>query len=194
MDVGTGDGHAVLREARRDPETLVVGVDPVASAMATAARRAVAKPSRGGCSNAVFVVSAVEGLTLEVAGLADCVTVNFPWRSLLQGVLGRNRRVLTALAALPAPPGLVEVLLSATERDRIDLPDEADLRASYQAAGLDVLEYRLSTDDEIAASGSSWARRLGAGQRRPVCASHRQTLGRASHEFRPFSHLKAGLE
>ena len=168
MDVGTGDGHSVLREARRDPETLVVGVDPVASAMATAARRAVAKPSRGGCSNAVFVVSAVEDLTLEVAGLADRVTANFPWGSLLQGVLGRNRRVLTALAALPAPPGLVEVLLSATERDRIDLPDEADLRASYQAAGLEVLEYRLATDDEIAASGSSWARRLGAGQRRPV--------------------------
>jgi tRNA G46 methylase TrmB len=55
--VGTGDGRYVLRAASQDPDTLFVGVDANAAAMAAASRRAV---RRGSLPNALFVVVAAE--------------------------------------------------------------------------------------------------------------------------------------
>jgi hypothetical protein len=46
--------------------------------MAEASRRAAAKPGRGGLSNALFVVSAVEVLPGELNGAADLITAHFP--------------------------------------------------------------------------------------------------------------------
>jgi 16S rRNA (adenine(1408)-N(1))-methyltransferase len=57
VDLGTGDGRYVLAAAAEQPETLVIGVDASASAMAEAARRAAL---RVGLPNAVFVVAAAE--------------------------------------------------------------------------------------------------------------------------------------
>jgi len=57
VDLGTGDGRAVLAAAAACPETLVVGVDAVAAAMADASRRAL---RRDPLPNAVFVVAAAE--------------------------------------------------------------------------------------------------------------------------------------
>jgi tRNA G46 methylase TrmB len=44
VDLGTGDGKAVLARAAAEPASLVVGVDAVATATAAAARRAGRPP------------------------------------------------------------------------------------------------------------------------------------------------------
>ena len=62
IDLGTGDGRYVLAAAAAQPDRLVIGVDANAQSMATASRRASAKPARGGLPNALFVVAAVEAL------------------------------------------------------------------------------------------------------------------------------------
>ena len=168
MDVGTGDGRLVIREAHRDPRALVVGVDANASAMREAARRAAAKQSRGGCPNAIFVVAAVEALPAGMAGFAGRVTVNFPWGSLLRGCLGQEPAVLHRLAVLLDDGAELEALVSLVDRDGLVSPSEEHLRVSYRAASLDLQEYRQATSGEIATCRSSWARRLGAGLSRPV--------------------------
>jgi 16S rRNA (adenine(1408)-N(1))-methyltransferase len=68
----------VLAAAAAQPDRLVIGVDANAAGMAEAARRAAAKPSRGGLPNALFVVAAVEALPPELTGLAYLVTCHFP--------------------------------------------------------------------------------------------------------------------
>jgi 16S rRNA (adenine(1408)-N(1))-methyltransferase len=57
VDLGTGDGRAVLAAARRDPDTLAVGLDANAAAMADASRRAT---RRNALPNALFAVAAAE--------------------------------------------------------------------------------------------------------------------------------------
>jgi methylase of polypeptide subunit release factors len=47
VDLGCGDGRAVLAAAAGRPDRLVVGVDASAAAMAEASRRADRKPGRG---------------------------------------------------------------------------------------------------------------------------------------------------
>ena len=64
IDVGTGDGRFVLRTARERAQSLVVGIDRVQDAMSEVARRASAKPSRGGVANALFLVASAEALRL----------------------------------------------------------------------------------------------------------------------------------
>jgi 16S rRNA (adenine(1408)-N(1))-methyltransferase len=56
LDLGTGDGRHVLAAAAKRPETLVIGVDANAAAMAAASRRA----ARRALPNALFVVAAAE--------------------------------------------------------------------------------------------------------------------------------------
>ena len=54
-DVGTGDGRFVLATAVANPTLLVIGIDPVADALAEASRRAAAPPRKGGLPNALFI-------------------------------------------------------------------------------------------------------------------------------------------
>ncbi len=168
IDAGAGDGHEVLGLARRNARTLAIAVEPAASSLRDAARRAAARPPRGGCPNAIFVVSAVEAWPDEARGLADLVTVHYPWGSLLRGVVGADRLVLDGLARMLAPGGRLEALFSIVERDGVDLPCAEVIREAYRNAGLKLIEHRPATSEEIAAAPSTWARRLGAGRARQV--------------------------
>ena len=173
IDLGTGDGRAVLAAARARPDRLAIGVDACAAAMAAVSRRAAARPERGGCPNALFVVAAVEAMPPELAGLADLVTVRFPWGSLLRGLAAPEPATLCAVRGLLAPGAGLEVLLSVVAGDRagvapLDGPAIDALAAAWADHGLPVSEARPATLAELAASGSSWGRRLGAGGRRPV--------------------------
>lgn len=172
--MGTGDGRAVLERARREPRSLVIGLDANAAAMAEVSRRAAASPSRGGAPNAVFGVAAVEQPPRELIGRADEVSVLFPWGSLLRGALALDDAAAGGLASLVRQTGRVIVTTSITERDQLDLPSLDDpaerrrLAERWRAFGLEVAEIRCATMDEVAATRSTWARRLGAGRSRPV--------------------------
>ena len=166
VDLGTGDGRAVLARAAAHPAALVLGVDAVADSMAEVSRRA-ARAARRGPANAMFLVAAAESLAdTPLAGRADLVTVTFPWSSLLRGVLGLDPAVLAGVAALVAPGGHLEVLASVVPSDPVDgiatlgASHEPAICRAWAAAGLDLVSMRPATAAEIAASRSSWARRL----------------------------------
>jgi 16S rRNA (adenine(1408)-N(1))-methyltransferase len=164
----------VLAAARAQPDRLVVGVDANADAMAVASRRAAAKPGRGGLANAVFMVAAAETLPAELDGLADRVAVYFPWGSLLRGLLGANPAVMTGLTGVMRPGASLSMLISATARDRgagvapIQQRTLHALTDRYGQYGLDLIEVRPATPADIAASHSSWGKRLDAGGQRPA--------------------------
>ncbi len=135
--------------------------------MAEASRRAAARPSRGGHPNVVFVATGVEHVPPALDGLADRVTVRFPWGSLLRGALGLDAPVAAAIARLVAPDGRLEIVLSIVERDgaavghgAFGAQDVERMAAVYGDLGLDLTEARRLTPDEVRATGSTWARRL----------------------------------
>jgi 16S rRNA (adenine(1408)-N(1))-methyltransferase len=183
LDVGCGSGRAVLETAAAEPCAAVIGLDADAAAMADASRRAArsaAGPApRAGFPNARFVAGAAEELPGPFAGRAVEVTVRFPWGSLLEGAVGGGP-VAAGLAASVRPGGRLTLLTGLVARDGLgslqaDVEDPgrlaARLAATYGSLGLIVETCRAATRDEIAASGSSWARRLRAADaRRPVLA------------------------
>lgn len=156
----------MLAAAARDPNGLVIGVDPVASAMAEASRRAARAAARGGLPNALFVAASAESIPAELQGIAAQVVVRFPWASLLRGCLGSDAAVARGLASLLAPRGTLELLLAPAARDRLDgLPTDpaavvAAARATFEGLGLVTLEGREASADEVRSAGSTWAKRL----------------------------------
>ena len=164
----------MLAAAAAEPDRLVVGVDANAAAMAEASRRAGAKPSRGGLANALFVVAAAESLPPELDGVADLVTVHFPWGSLLRGLLGADPAIMTGLTRVMRPGATLSLLLSSTGRDRsagvepIGVGTLEGLAEAYDRRGLAVTQARPATPADVAAARSTWGKRLDAGGRRPA--------------------------
>jgi 16S rRNA (adenine(1408)-N(1))-methyltransferase len=169
LDIGTGDGRAVLTRARAEPASLVVGLDADARSMAESSRRAAKRADRGGALNAVFLAGGAETLPGPLACVASLVTVSFPWGSLLAGALGRDPAVTAGLAGVVRPGGRLEILASIEPRDgvngvgRLHDLDAGTLAEAWAAHGLELRCLRPATREEIDASGSSWGRRLTRG-------------------------------
>jgi len=84
-------------------------------------------------------------------------------------VLGRDDAVLGGVARLLAPGATATVLVSVVPRDGAPaVPPLEALAVAYARHGLALDEARPATIAEIAASRSSWAKRLRAGATRPV--------------------------
>jgi 16S rRNA (adenine(1408)-N(1))-methyltransferase len=172
LDLGTGDGAAVIRRARREAATLVVGVDPNADAMRVASRGAARPPAKGGLPNALFVVAAAEHLPAELDGRFHELHVTLPWGSLLRAAVCAEPWLMEAAQGLVRPGGELHMLLSVTERDAatglpmLDTESVGELAAAWAAGGFEPGEVRRATAEDVRATGSSWARRLDIPRRR----------------------------
>jgi 16S rRNA (adenine(1408)-N(1))-methyltransferase len=98
VDLGTGDGAAVLRLARVCPDILVIGVDADAAGLRDAARKAHRPARKGGLPNTLFLVGdATEALSL-LSGRVHELRIVLPWGSLLREILSGERRFALAVA------------------------------------------------------------------------------------------------
>jgi 16S rRNA (adenine(1408)-N(1))-methyltransferase len=174
VDVGAGDGGYVLHRARSEPTTFAMGLDASPDALADGAWRA----KRARLPNAAFLVDGVERLPRELAGVADEVTVHFPWGSLLRGLLATDEAVLAPLAHLLKAGGELRLLLSATDRDGFTEVTPSLLesrRSAFCEHGLELLRARHASRIDIEAAHSAWAKRLAVGRARSaVIARYRR--------------------
>ncbi len=105
IDVGTGDGRYVLHVARSWPTWFVIGVD--------ACRDNLRRTSRKAPPNALYVIANALALPRELGGMASKVTINFPWGSLLKGLLDGEPMLLEGLLAIARPGAALEIRLNA---------------------------------------------------------------------------------
>ena len=170
-----------------DPGTFVLAIDADARSLVDASRRAAGRPSRGVLPNIVFLAEGVERLPAAFDGLADRVSVNFPWGSLLRGALGLDEATTAAMARLVAPSGRLEIVVSVVERDRRAMgagagpfgnDDIERMTLAFAVHGLVLVETCPLTPDEIRATGSTWAHRLRSDPDRPVWRIAFETTGR----------------
>ena len=157
----------MLAAARRTPDEAFLGLDADASRMREASQRSARPVRKGGLANAWFAMAAGEALPSELDGRVGMLTVILPWGSLLRGALGPESWFSDAVGRVLRPDGSLWMLLSVAPRDGIDGipwldgPTLRDLAARYRDAGWTVLDARPATADDVACSGSSWAKRLG---------------------------------
>jgi 16S rRNA (adenine(1408)-N(1))-methyltransferase len=180
VDLGTGDGRFVYRNARTEPDTLCIGIEPQAKAMQEISRKLHKKPARGGLSNALFIVASLENLPTTLHHCADTIFVNYPWASLLAAFVVPDLSLLTALAQLAKPQTQLQILLNysvfedAAYMQRLGLPDfcESDvtnrLAPALTQIGATIQHYEIFEGPPP--SHTSWAKRLVAGASRKTLA------------------------
>ncbi len=180
VDIGTGDGRFVYAQAKKNSDIFYIGIDPVAENMFEYASKSALKPSKGGVSNAVFIVAAVEDLPEELNNIADKIHVMLPWGSLLEGIIKGNLHVLENLAKIAKQQAEFEfcftydVLREANEIVKRELPIitldylKDYLAKKYSVCGFTLKEVNLMTEKELRTYPTTWAKRLGFGRTREV--------------------------
>lgn len=95
LDLGAGDGAAVLKVARGEPCTLAIGVDADASSLRDVSRKAAGK---GRLPNAAFFVADASEALCVLRGRVDETRITLPWGSLLRRVIDGERAFALAVA------------------------------------------------------------------------------------------------
>jgi 16S rRNA (adenine(1408)-N(1))-methyltransferase len=174
--LGTGDGRFVLDQARRYPRKLCVGIDASAAAMVEGSRIASKKPARGGVANALFVWANVEALPQELYGLADEITINYPWGSLLRALVEPDLSVLRSIRNLAHPDTLFTILINLSVFEDLEycqklrLPPldlaraKTDLVYPYRDAGIHVKKIQIL--DKDVPHKTTWGQKLIRGSSR----------------------------
>jgi tRNA G46 methylase TrmB len=98
VDLGTGDGQAIVRCARANPCGLAIGVDTDASGLRDVSRRAAGPVRKGGLPNALFLVGDASAALKLLYGRVDELRITLPWGSLLRLVLDGEREFAHAVA------------------------------------------------------------------------------------------------
>ncbi len=159
LDLGTGDGRYVRRWAERRPDWFAIGVD--------ASRENLREHSRARLSNLLFIISGAQVLPRELAGMASRLTINFPWGSLLDGLLMADSAVLDGIAALARRGAALELCLNAgalAEFGRTLYAGADRIRENLIRCGWLVDVPRMLDTAALRALPSTWARRIAVGR------------------------------
>ncbi len=165
IDVGTGDGRFVRHVAQTRPATFAIGVDACRENLHDGSRRAPA--------NALFVIASAQSLPRELHRLASRVTINFPWGSLLEGLLAGDPALLAGLAAITRPGAQLEVRLNGGALAEAGWSPGAGSQRVWEtlrATGFDLRAPITLTANDLRGIPTTWARRLAFGRDpRAVC-------------------------
>lgn len=159
LDLGTGDGRFVRHVALADPARLAIGVD--------ACRENLVAASRTAPPNALYVIANALNLPAELRGLASHITINFPWGSLLRGLLESDPDLLQGIGATLEPGGGLELRLNAGALDEEGWAFEQGgdrIQRVLRDAGFTVGSVVPIERKSLRALPSTWAKRLAFGR------------------------------
>ena len=158
LDIGTGDGRFVLHTAQANPHRFVIGLD--------ACRENLRDTSRRAPDNALFVIANACAMPPELRGVASHITINFPWGSLLTGLLDADPALLSGLMAVALPSTIVDVRLNGGALAEAGWPLEAGaahIREVLAAHGLRMKRPVTLDSGDLRAYPTTWAKRLAYG-------------------------------
>jgi 16S rRNA (adenine(1408)-N(1))-methyltransferase len=159
IDIGTGDGRFVQHVAQANPNTFVIGID--------ACRENLVEVSRRTSDNALFVIANAYTLPYELMGLAAKITINFPWGSLLEGLLANDLPLLESLLMVARPQAEVEVRLNAgavAEAGWLLEEGANQIRGILAENGFKVKSPVALTAADLKVFPTTWAKRLAFGR------------------------------
>lgn len=158
LDIGTGDGRFVLKQAQTKRDWLVVGLDSCRENLKDTSRKAPA--------NALFAIGCAFNLPPELENSADLLTLNFPWGSLLEGLLGERPGLYEQLRRVARPTATLEVRLNSSALEQFGYGAEdgvRQIRQNMQRAGLNITHLQTLSEQELRLCPTTWAKRLAFG-------------------------------
>jgi hypothetical protein len=159
LDLGTGDGRYVHSLAKRYPKRFIIGVD--------SCRENLREYSRTKLPNALFVIANAQGLPRELHGLVSHISMNFPWGSLLEGLLTHDSKLMCGLEAVSSSTTSMDLHLNGGALQEAGWSLEGgsqQIRNNLLQAGWRVEAPTKMSINSLRAFPSTWARRIAVGR------------------------------
>lgn len=159
LDIGTGDGRFVRQMALANPARFAIGVD--------ACRENLRAGSRAAPANALYLIAEACALPEALDRQATQITINFPWGSLLAGLLLGEPALLGRLAAVARAGALLDLRLNAGALAEAGWSLEQGgerIRQAIGTAGFGARPAVALGPRELRACPTSWAKRLACGR------------------------------
>ena len=176
IDLGTGDGKFVYRNAKQDPQTFFIGIDPSQKQLELHSKKALKEKLQ----NILFVLGSAEHLPSDLDGIADVLHIILPWGTLLQVVASPNENGLKEIINLIKAGGKMKMVLGyaqelePTETARLAL-EELDegyisekIVPAFERLGMRLTGIRKITSEELKNFETTWSKKLGFGRRRSL--------------------------
>lgn len=180
VDLGTGDGRFVRAAALAQPQGFAIGLDACRENLRAASRRLP--------PNALFVIANALELPQELHGVASRLAVNFPWGSLLEGLVRGDPGLLNGLLALCREGAGLEVRLNGEALARLGLALEAggaQIQQALAQAGFKMQPMQAIDVCALRAIPATWARRLAFGRDPRALLLRGQHRGAKTPDFAP---------
>lgn len=179
-DIGAGDAKQTIRLARKNPNNLYYAIEPNYTSYKDTERKASRKESKGGVQNIRFINSSIEQIPDELSDTFDEIQINFPWGTLLEGVIIPLPNVLESIVKIAKPN--CKIIIITTYDDKFEkefrvsrgLPKlsidyiQNKLSLAYQEFGLLIKRCELITDNSKLAIDSPWGKKLISARQREV--------------------------
>jgi len=169
IDLGTGDGRFVYKNALKNPNNFHIGIDP-----SDKFNKYQKKVNRKKLTNVQFITGSIEIVPKNLPK-ADEVYINLPWGSLLKIVIQPNN-----FPDLLKPEGLLQIIfgyhknLEPSEAKRLDLPEISEnyiktyIIPKFEKAGFSLREFCVLEKKDLKKVETTWAKKLSFGNNRPV--------------------------
>ena len=176
IDLGTGDGRYIYKNALKFKDSFFVGIDPSETQLREYSKKAVRKK----LPNVMFVVGSVEQLPSELLNSAKKIFINLPWGSLLSTLVLPNDKNLKSIGNLLKDDGILQAIvgyhenLEPAETDRLNLPDlnqnyiENKLAPAYEKLGFSLKKVENIKKKDLKKIETTWAKKLSFGKDREI--------------------------
>lgn len=159
LDLGTGDGRYVHSLSQAFPADFIIGVD--------SCRENLHEYSRAKLPNMLFIISNARSLPCELNGLVSHISINFPWGSLLDGLLTAETNLMRGLESVAEANVSLDIRLNggALAEQEWSLEDGVErIHSNLIYAGWKIDPPMTINADNLRNFSSTWAKRIAFGR------------------------------
>lgn len=168
VDLGTGDGRFVYKNALENPKNLYIGVDPAYKQMDEFSKRAVKRK----LNNLLFSVGSFELLPVELERIADDLKIILPWGTLLKAVAEPTNESVEKMKFVLKEHGSLEIIfgydpeIEPTQTARLGLEPQTlkDIKTKvipvYTKEGFNLNSVSIVMQKELHKFESTWGKRI----------------------------------
>ncbi len=176
LDIGTGDGRFVYKNALKNPTTLFIGMDPAEKQLEIYSKKAIRKKLK----NALFVVGSIENTPTELFDSVNKIFITLPWGTLLENIVKTNEKLLKNLWGMLKNSDDLEIIfgyvpeLEPSETERLNLPNidadfiKGEFIPSFEKLGFQLKIFTKVEKKELGKTETTWAKKLKFGKERKI--------------------------
>jgi 16S rRNA (adenine(1408)-N(1))-methyltransferase len=173
LDIGTGDGRYIYKNALQNPNYLFIGIDPASNL-----KEYQREINRKKLKNALLISSSIENYNPPIDNYFDKITIILPWGSLLKQTVTVEPEFFSKIMRWLKNEGEIEIIfgfneeLEEKETKRLNLSELTEKEINYIKSKYDklehakLLEFKELNSRELGNFETTWAKKLSFGANR----------------------------